>query len=86
MLVFPIGSNFEMTKHESDLVSFYELHTEVREAVALKPFLDVAGDVTEIEMNEGNSELYAQALAKHQEMEKKEKKLKNLESTEYNWK
>ena len=81
MLVFPIGSNFEMTKRESDLVSFYELHTEVREAVALKPFLDVAGDVTEIEMNKGNSELYAQALAKHQEMEKKEKKLKNLEST-----
>jgi hypothetical protein len=70
-----------MTKRETDLVSFYELYTEVREAVALKPFLDVAGDATEIERNDGNSEMYAQALAKHQDIEKKEKKLKNLEST-----
>ena len=67
-----------MTKRETDLVSFYELYTEVREAVALKPFLDVAGDATEIERNDGNSEMYAQALAKHQDIEKK---LKNLEST-----
>ena len=70
-----------MTKRETDLVSFYELNTEVREAVALKPFLEVAGDVTDLEMNAGNSELYAQALAKHEEIEKKNKKMKNLEST-----
>jgi hypothetical protein len=70
-----------MSKHETDLVSFYEMYTEVREAGALKPFLDVASDVTDIEMNDGNSELYAQALAKHQDMEKKTKKLRNLEST-----
>ena len=70
-----------MTKRETDLVSFYELNTEVREAVALKPFLEVAGDVTDLEMNAGNSELYAQALAKHEEIEKKNQKMKNLEST-----
>ena len=70
-----------MTKRETDLVSFYELNTEVREAVALKPFLEVAGDVTDLEMNAGNSELYAQALSKHEEIEKKNRKMKNLEST-----
>lgn len=70
-----------MTKRETDLVSFYELNTEVREAVALKPFLEVAGDETDLEMNAGNSELYAQALAKHEEIEKKNRKMKNLEST-----
>ncbi|XP_028415148.1 uncharacterized protein LOC114538193 [Dendronephthya gigantea] len=74
-------SKFEMTKREGDLVSYYELYTEVREAIALKPFLDVAGDEAETEINDGNSGLYAQALAKHQEMDKKEKKLRNLEST-----
>jgi hypothetical protein len=70
-----------MSKHETDLVSFYELYMEVREAAALKPFLDVAGDVTDIEMNDGNSELYAQVLEKHQGMDNKKRKLNNLEST-----
>ena len=32
-------------------------------------------------MNAGNSELYAQALSKHEEIEKKNRKMKNLEST-----
>ena len=70
-----------MTKRETDLVTFYELNTEVREAVALKPFLEVAGGATDLEMNAGNSELYAQALSKHEEIEKKNRKMKNLEST-----
>lgn len=78
---FSVGSKFEMTKRETDLVSFYELCTEVREAAALKPYLDVAGDATGIEINDGNSGLYTQAFAKHQEMDKREKKLKNLELT-----
>ena len=70
-----------MTKRETDLVTFYELNTEVREAVALKPLLEIAGGATDLEMNAGNSELYAQALSKHEEIEKKNRKMKNLEST-----
>ena len=76
-----LAGKFEFTNRENDLVSFYELHTELREVVALKPFLEVADTVTEMPINNGSTEFYAQALAKHQGVEQKQKKLKNLEST-----
>jgi hypothetical protein len=67
-----LAGKFEFTNRENDLVSFYELLTEI---------LEVADTVTEMPINNGSTEFYAQALAKHQGVEQKQKKLKNLEST-----
>ena len=69
-----------MTKRELDLVSFCELYNGINEAVALKPFLDVASNVVGVEMNSENANLFSQASPKCRDLDKKEKELKRLES------
>lgn len=74
-----LSGKFELTKRQNDLITFYQLNTEIREAVALKPFVEESSDGVGKAI--GNSDLYDQALGKQQDIEQKKRKLQTLGSS-----
>lgn len=69
----------ELTEHQNDFIAFYQLHTEICETTALKPFVEQSSDGIAVALVTGNDELFAQALSKQQDMAKtKAKTIENL--------
>ena len=49
----------ELTERQNDFSTFYQLHTEIWEATALKPFVEQSSDGIAVALVTGNNELFA---------------------------
>lgn len=69
------------TKHEHELLQYYQLSILICEANSLKPFVEEACDGVGVTLVTGNGELFRQALSNQEDVERKEKQLEKLESS-----
>ena len=69
------------TKHEHELMQYYQLTILISEANSLKRFVEEARDGVGVTLVTGNGELFRQALSNQEDVERKEKQLEKLESS-----
>lgn len=69
------------TKHEHELMQYYQLTILISEANSLKPFVEEARDGVGVTLVTGNGKLFRQALSNQEDVERKEKQLEKLESS-----
>ena len=69
------------TKHEHELMQYYQLTILISEANSLKRFVEEARDGVGVTLVTGNDELFRQALSNQEDVEHKENQLEKLESS-----